>query len=421
VGLICSAWVVMNASAAQAQSSAVLVSTVEGPITPVVADHLRDGVDRAESENHAAYVVELDTPGGLDAAMRDIVQSFLTSPVPVVVYVAPDGARAASAGAVITLASHVAAMAPGTAIGAATPVDLQGGDISEKVINDAAAYAESLAELRERNVAFAGDAVREGRSATAREAVELGAVDLIASSRAQLLATIHGTVIELSDGSSLTLSTRSARIVAHELGTFRQVLQWLADPNLVFLFMSIGTLAIIYELANPGVGVAGIIGVILVVLALAALSVLPVDAVGAILLVVAAGLFIAELFAPGIGVFAFGGTAALLLGGVFLFRGGVQVDPIVLLPTGILTGGSTVLVAHLVARSRRLRPASGRHAIVGQRGMVRVGDGTSGQVTIEGIWWKARTEEQPLKPGAWVRVVGIQGLDLIVEPEEKSQ
>jgi membrane-bound serine protease (ClpP class) len=190
--LICLVWMFSDARISNAQSSTVLLSSVEGPITPVIADHIGDGVDRAKSEGHQAFLVELDTPGGLDASMRDIVQAFLTSEVPIVIYVAPDGARAASAGAIITLASHIAAMAPGTAIGAATPVDLEGSDVSKKIINDAAAYAESIAEARDRNVDFAIDIVREARSVTAREAVEIGAVDLLVSSRSELLKSIDG-------------------------------------------------------------------------------------------------------------------------------------------------------------------------------------------------------------------------------------
>jgi membrane-bound serine protease (ClpP class) len=399
----------------------VLLSSIEGSITPVTAEHIRDGMDRAQREDYSALVVELDTPGGLDTSMREIVQAFLSSPVPVVVYVAPDGARAASAGTLVTLASHIAAMAPGTAIGAATPVDLEGGDVSQKIINDAAAYAESVAVARHRNVDFAIDAVREGRSVTAREAVQIGAVDLLASSRTDLLEEIDGTKVPLVGGREAILRTRGADIVVHELSPLRQLLQWLADPNLAFLFMSLGTLAILYELANPGVGLGGIIGMLLVVLALAALSVLPVNAVGVILLVLATGLFVAELFAPGIGVFAVGGTAALILGGAFLFGGGVQVSPIILLPTALVAGGGAVLAGRLVARSHRLRSTSGKDAILGQRGTVRVTDGSSGHVTVDGVWWQARSKDWPLKVGGRVRVVDMEGLDLVVEPEEDTK
>jgi membrane-bound serine protease (ClpP class) len=219
----------------------------------------------------------------------------------------------------------------------------------------------------------------------------------------------------------MTVRTDGSELVVHELGAFRQLLQWLADPNLAFLFLSLGTLSILYEFANPGVGLGGIVGVILLVLALAALSVLPVNAMGAILLVLAAALFVAELFAPGIGVFAAGGAMALILGGAFLFRGGVEISPSVLLPTGVVAGGGAVLAGRLVARSHALRSISGKDAIVGRKATVQRSDGTAGEITIDGTWWKARTDGKPLKVGGTVRVVDMHGLDLIVEPEEVTQ
>jgi membrane-bound serine protease (ClpP class) len=309
-------------------SSSILVVTVDGVITPVIADHVRETLNRAETEGHQALLVEIDTPGGLDTSMRDIIQSFLNARVPVIVHVAPQGARAASAGALITLSSHVAAMAPGTSIGAATPIGGQGGeDLAQKIIEDAASYAESIAEERGRNVDFAIDAVREGTSIAANEALETDVIDLIARDRGELLRQLDGRAVQLAPGSTVTLQTAGVEVVEVELGFARSILQWLADPNIAFLFISIGTLAIIYELANPGIGAGGITGAILLLLAFTALSVLPVNAAGAILLVLAGALFVAELFVPGIGVLAAGGTAALVLGGLFLFRGPIGVDP----------------------------------------------------------------------------------------------
>ncbi|MGH2660551.1 MAG: NfeD family protein, partial [Actinomycetota bacterium] len=269
--------------AARAQGPrSIVVVEVDGVITPVIADHVRDALGLVEREGHQALLVELDTPGGLDTSMRDIVREFLNSRVPVIVHVSPQGARAASAGAIITFASHVAAMAPSTSIGAATPIDLEGGDLAQKVINDAASYAESIAEQRGRNVEFAIDAVREGRSVAANEALELGVVDLIALDRAELLEALDGRVVELSPGQTVPLRTAGAELVEVDLGLARSVLQWLSDPNLAFLFISIGTLAILYELANPGFGGGAIVGVILLVLAFTALSVFPVNAAGVI-------------------------------------------------------------------------------------------------------------------------------------------
>jgi membrane-bound serine protease (ClpP class) len=325
VALLGVGWLLAWAPTAVGQAPTVLVTRVAGPITPVVADQLAGGVGAAERDRHAAFLVELDTPGGLDSSMRQISQAFLNARVPVVVYVTPAGARAASAGAIITFSAHVAAMAPGTTIGAATPVDLQGGEISDKVINDAAAFAEAVAAERGRSTTFAVDTVRKGRAVTADQAVRLGAVDLVAADRAGLLEALDGRQVEVAPGTTVTLQTAGAELVEHELSWTRSLLGWLADPNLAFLFLSIGTLAVIYELASPGMGLGGVIGAVLLVLGFVSLSVLPVNLAGLLLLALAAALFIAELFAPGIGVFAGGGTIALVLAGLLLFDGPIAV------------------------------------------------------------------------------------------------
>jgi membrane-bound serine protease (ClpP class) len=407
---------------AGAQGPTVLVTEVDGVITPVIADHLREGLARAEEEGHHVFLIELDTPGGLDASMRDIIQAFLGADVAVVVHVAPSGARAASAGALITMSAHIAAMAPATAIGAATPIDLEGGeDVERKIIEDAAAYAESVARARERNTGFAEDAVREGRSVTAEEAERTDVVDLLAPNRTALLEAIDGETVTLANGSELTLETRDVEMVPYEMGTFRSVLQWLADPNLAFLFMSIGTLAIIYELANPGIGAGAVVGVILILLALFALAVLPVNALGGLLLVLAAIMFVVELFTPGIGVGAAGGTASLVLGGLFLFRGRVGVDLEVLIPVAIVVGGATVLAGRLAWRTRRLAPTTGAGGLLGSVAVVRSASGTSGQAQVGGAWWNLRTKGEELREGATVRVVDVEGLNLVVEEQESPQ
>jgi membrane-bound serine protease (ClpP class) len=406
------------AGSAAAQPPGLLVAEVRGIITPVVSEYLREAVDRAEREGHVALLVELDTPGGLDASMREIVQAFLGARVPVIVYVAPPGARAASAGALITMAAHVAAMAPGTVIGAATPVDLEGGDVARKVINDAAAYAVSIARERGRDETFAEEAVREGRSVTADEAREVGAIDLIAGSRGELLDAVDGRAIRLAEGRTVELRTRGVPLVEHRMGFSQRVLQWLADPNLAFLFLSLGTLAIIYEIANPGVGLGGIAGAILLLLAFASLSVLPVNVVGVLLLVLALGLFIAELFVPGVGVFAAGGTISLVLGGLFLFRGSLGIDPVVLLPSGVVAGGGALLLGRAAWRSRRLPPATGAEALIGRRTEVRSVQGDRAEVFLDGTWWGARPRAGRLEVGQSVRVAAVEGLTLVVEPEE---
>ncbi|MGH9182379.1 MAG: NfeD family protein [Acidimicrobiales bacterium] len=399
----------------------VLVTTVTDAITPVIADHLADGLDRAEEEGDVAYVVELDTPGGLVESMRRITQRFLAAEVPVIVYVSPRGARAASAGAIITLAANVAAMAPGTVIGAATPVGLQGGDVERKVVNDAAALAESVAQLRGRDVGFARDAVREGRSAPAREALELGVVDFVAPSLDDLLEQVDGTRVEVADGSTVTLRTADAAIDDYDLGPLRRVLQLLADPNLAFLMLSIGALAILYELVNPGLGAAGLLGGTLIVLGLFALSVLPVNAVGVVFFVGAVGLLVAELLAPGVGVFAVLGSVALVLSGIFLFSGsvGVGVSLAVLLPTAAVVAGGSIVAGRLALRARTLPPTTGEGALLGQVVTVRGVDGGSGVAMVEGGWWSLRSTGRPLAVGERVRVVARDGLDLVVAPPDE--
>src|SRR6266498_3992801 len=339
---------------AQEQHPSVLVSRIDGPITPVVADHLADGVHTAERERHAAFVVELDTPGGLDAAMREIIQAFLGARVPVVVHVTPSGARAASAGALITMAAHVAAMAPVTTIGAATPVDLQGGEISDKVVNDAASFAEAVAAQRGRSRQFAVQAVREGRSVTAEQAQQLGVVDLLAPDRDGLLRALDGRQVQLGPDRTVTLRTAQADVVEHGMGPLRSLLQRLADPNLAFLLLSIGTLALIYELASPGMGLGGVLGTIMLVLGFVALSVLPVNLAGLLLLGLAAALFVGEVLIPGVGVFAAGGAIALAAAGLLLFEGSVQVSPLVLWPTALVIGAAAVLAGRLAWRGAPL-------------------------------------------------------------------
>jgi membrane-bound serine protease (ClpP class) len=408
-------------SPARGQASTIVAVTVDGVITPIFADHITDVLGRAERERHQALLVQLDTPGGLDTSMRDIIQSFLNTQVPVIVYVSPQGARAASAGALITLASHVAVMAPSTSIGAATPIGGEGGeDLARKIVEDAASYAEGIAEERGRDVDFAIDAVREGKSIAANEALETGVIDLIARDRADLLAELDGRVVEIAPGRTVTLRTAGVEVVEVELGFARSILQWLADPNIAFLFISLGTLAIIYELANPGIGAGGITGVILLLLAFTALSVLPVNAAGAILLVLAGALFVAELFVPGIGVFAAGGTIALVLGGLFLFRGPIGVDPAALVPIAVLAGAGALGLGRVAWRTRRLVGVTGTAAIVGARGVVKEIEGDDVQVFVQGSWWGARVRSGRLRPGQEIRVVEMDGLRLIVEPEEPA-
>jgi len=408
--------------AAETDEPRVLATSVRGPITPVIANHLADGIGRAERGGYDAYLVRLDTPGGLDTSMRAIVQDIIAADVPVIVYVSPRGARGASAGAIITLAAHVAAMAPGTAIGAATPVGGQGGeDLEAKSVNDAAAYAESIAELRGRDPEFAIDAVREGRSVSASEARRIGAVDVVASSTDELLESIDGTLVDVgAGGDEVVLRTAGAAVDEDDLGLLRAIQQRLADPNIAFLLLSIGTLGLIYELASPGLGVGGALGVTFIILAMFGLAVLPVDAVGILFLLLAAALFVAEVYAPGIGIAAAGGVLSLVLSGVFLFDDvpGLSLSIAVVLPTALVVG-LFVIVAGRVALRSRAAPSTttGRGALVGCHAPVRLAGGEP-QVFTAGAWWSVRPRlaGTVLADGTMVEVVDVDGLHLIVDP-----
>lgn len=397
----------------------VLVATLDDPVTPVTADYLADAVDRAEAGGYRALVVRIDTPGGLDSSMRDVAQSFLAAEVPVVAFVSPRGARAASAGALIAWSTNVVAMAPGTAIGAATPVDLEGGDVESKIVNDAAAFARSLAEARGHSVDFAVDAVRQGRSASAVEAVDAGAADLMAGSLDELLSALDGTVVTVgAERRQVTLQVAGAEVDRFDLGLLGSIRQLLADPNLAFLLMSLGTLAIVYELASPGIGAGGVVGAISLAVGLYSLAVLPVNVVGLALLAVAGVLFVAELYAPGVGVAAVGGTVALMFSGVFLFdeAPGLGVSLAVVAPTALVVGALVVVAGRLVVRSRGAPSATGAQAFLDRQVTVaHVHDGRA-QTLLEGAWWTLRSRGRPLVEGEAARVVGVDGLVLEVEP-----
>ncbi len=399
----------------------VLQATIKAPITPVVAGHLGDGMRRAEREGYDAYLVRLDTPGGLDTSMRDIVQHIFAAEVPVIVHIAPSGARGASAGAIITFAAHVAAMAPGTSIGAATPVGGDGGDLDAKVINDAVAYAEAIADARDRDREFIADTVRDARSAGATEALELGVIDAVASSTADLLVAIDGTTVTVGPTDrEVTLRTADAVVDEHEMGLFRSIQQVLADPNIAFLLLSIGTLGLIYELASPGIGVGAVLGLTFVTLGLFGLAVLSVNLVGVMFLLLAAALFVAEVFAPGLGLAAAGGAFALVLSGIFLFDDapGLQISLAVVLPAAIVVALFVVIAGRFAMRARTApSTTTGAGLFIGRTLTVRSVHGRP-QVFVEGAWWSVRPRDQGtvLVDGAEVEVVDVEGLALVVAP-----
>lgn len=400
----------------------VLVAQLDDAVTPITADHLADALDAAESDGHAALVLEIDTPGGLVASMRDIVQDFLDAEVPVVAYVTPEGARAASAGALIAWSAHVVAMAPATTIGAATPVDLEGGEVGDKVVEDAAAYARAVAEERGRNIDLAEAAVVDGRAFSATEALDQNLADVIAGDREEMLAAVDGTEVQLGDGSTAVIDSADAEVHDFDMSVLRSILQFLADPNLAFILLSLGTLGIIYELANPGEWIAGGLGVALVLLSLVSIAVLPVEVAGFLFLALAIALFVAELFAPGVGVAAVLGSIALVLAGVFMFREdapGVSLSLAAVIPTAAVIALGVVIAGRLALRARHSTPVTGMEHLLGQEVVVEQSSGTTGQAQLEGSWWRV-TGDEPLAAGERVRVVAIDGIELAVEPVEKQ-
>jgi membrane-bound serine protease (ClpP class) len=418
-----------SVAAQPATAPLVVRAVVDTSITPVIADYVSDAIARAERDGAEALVIELDTPGGLDTSMRDIVQDILDARVAVVVYVAPSGARAASAGAIIALSAHVAAMAPGTAIGAATPISGGGGeDLDDKIVNDAAAYAESLAQLRGRDVDFARDAVIDGRSISADEAVEIGAVDLSAGSFDDLLDAIDGRTVLVATGGGgeveHVLRTEGAVVEDEELGLLRSIRQFLADPNLAFLFLSLGTLGLIYELATPGLGGGAAVSLVSFVLAFAGVAVLPINAVGLVFLVLAAVFFVVEVVAPGVGVAAVAGAVMLVLSAIFLFDDapGLEVSLAAVLPVAIVTGALVVFASRLAMRSRHaLSTTTGAGLFVGREVVVRTRDARP-WTFVEGAWWTLRpSDAHPLDDGDRVIVTQVEDLELVVVPVEREE
>jgi membrane-bound serine protease (ClpP class) len=398
----------------------VLVTSLDGPLSPVAASELIDALNEAQQRDAVALLVEINTPGGLVTSMREVVEAFLNARVPVITYVAPSGARAASAGSLIAMSGHIAAMAPATTIGAATPQPLSGGEVSGKVLSDAISYAEAIAIERGRSVDFARASVETGDSIPADRALQNDVIDLIAFDRLTLLADLDGTTVDVN-GAQVELRVAGAPVEERRTSLVRALLERVVDPNLTFILLALGTLALLVEFATPGIGAGGITGVILLLLAGFSLSLLPTTLVGLALLALAAGLFIAELFVPGTGVMAAGGSVALVLAGLFLFddASGVAVSLPVLIPVAavVLIGSVALAVAVRTAQVQPRRLDDDQ--LIDAVAEVLVAHGDQGQVMLRGERWHVRTDEPPLARGMFVRVLERDGLTLLVEPDEE--
>ncbi len=402
-------------------SGPVVLIEIDGSISPATVEYIRDGLAVADDQHAVALVVQMDTPGGLLESTKIIVKELLGSEIATVVYVGPSGSGAASAGVFITMAAHVAAMAPGTNIGAAHPVGGSGedieGDMREKVENFAASLGKTIAQERGRNAEWAEQAVRESVSITEVEALEINVVDIVARDVADLLTQIDGREV-LIKGEPVVLHTAGSSVVRHEMSTRQKILGFIANPNLAFVLMALGMLGLYLEFYNPGLLFPGVFGLICLLLGLWATQVLPVNYTGLALLGVGVVLMTAEVFTPTFGVLGIGGLVAFVLGALFLFDtpdSTVAVDRRLIGGIAGVTGATILLMGWLVVRAHRRQPASGVEAMVGEIGRVRrvLSEPGRAKVFVHGEHWDAIVEGE-VSEGDRVEVTGVEGLHVRV-------
>lgn len=430
--------------AAPASAAMVRVLTVQGAISPASADYLLRGIAKAIKDQAHLVVIEMDTPGGLDTSMRDIIKAILASPVPVATYVSPKGARAASAGTYILYASHIAAMAPATNLGAATPVELvpTGGDKPappdkpdatkpadappgdpkmRKAVHDAAAYIRGLAELRGRNVEWAERAVREAVSLPASEALELKVIDLVATDLDDLLRQVNGRVIKMN-GQTVTLDTTNAVIERVQPDWRSRLLAVIGDPGIAYILMLLGIYGLIYEFSNPGMLFPGVVGGICLLLALFALQVMPINYVGLALIMLGIVLMISEAFMPSFGALGVGGIIAFVIGSVMLIDTdvpGYGIPWALIVPVAVASGLFSFFVVGMAIKARARPVVTGAEEMIGAAGEILQDMEHEGWARIHGEQWRVRSSV-PLKRGSRVRVRARHDLILDVEPDRQG-
>ncbi len=400
----------------------VLAVRVEGIISASTAEFMVSAIQRAQREKVEALVIELDTPGGLDVSMREILKEMLGSHTPVIVYVSPSGGRAASAGVFITMAAHIAAMAPGTNIGAAHPVNMGGEkmdkEMAKKVVNDAAAYLRSISEQRGRNAKWAEDAVRRSVSATEKEALQLHIIDLVSPSLQDLLKQVDGRLVNTSGG-KITLRTKGAPVKRLEMSFRDKVLKIISDPTIAYIFLILGFYGLFFELSNPGSILPGIVGGIFLILAFFAFQSLPVNYAGLLLILFAMILFLAEVKVASHGLLTAGGVISMILGSLMLVESPVpslRISKVVIFVAVSVTTGFFVFVVAKGLRIQMKKPTTGREGMVGEIGVVRSRIDPEGQIAVRGEIWTA-TCDQAVEVGEKVRVIGVAGLKLRVGKE----
>jgi len=404
-----------------ATSQSIDVLHVEGIIVPIVADYIDRGIEQAENKGSTAVIIQLSTPGGLMDTTQRIVERILNAEVPVVVYVSPAGGWAGSAGAFITLASHVAAMAPGSRIGAATPVTMGDAELSEemkkKITEDAAAWMRSIAEMRGRDPHHAELAVREGKSYSVTEALENNLIDLQADSLESLISQLNGMEVTLTSGEEIVLDTESYALDMNEMTFIERFLHVISNPNIAYILLTVGSIGIIAEIYNPGAFFPGIIGGISLLLAFYSLSVLDAYWAGIFLILLAFGLFIGEVLTTTFGLFTAGGITALVLGSLILFPGEaplLQVDPWLIATVVIIVTALFAFVINRVVGAHRRQAKTGREELVGKTAIVKQALEPEGTVFFKGERWTAISEKGRVKPGEEVIITRVDGLTLYV-------
>ncbi len=401
-----------------AMSNEIIIIKISDAIGPAIADHLIKGIKKAEDNNAVCIIIHLDTPGGLAESMRKIVMAILGSRIPVVVYVSPAGARAASAGVMITMAADIAAMAPGTNIGAAHPVSVGGKEIgktmSEKIINDMVASAKSIAKKRGRNVQWAEKAIRESVSITETEALKKNVIDYIARDFDDLIKQINGKKIK--GKGTLDLDNYHTFVLKENLRT--KILKTISNPNIAYIFMMIGLAGIYFELSHPGAILPGVVGAVSLVLAFFALQTLPVNYAGILLILLAILFFIMELKIISYGLLSIAGIISLLLGSLMLFEShepGMGLSWSVLLPTVIIVSAFFVVISGIVFKAQLTQAETGASGLIGKTGVVKNAIMPEGKVFIHGELWNA-TSKEAINKGEKIRVVRVVNLVLEVEP-----
>jgi len=403
----------------------VVVVKLSGAINPAVAEYVSHEINQANAEQDALIVLRMDTPGGLDTSMRQIIKKIQGSQVPVASFVAPSGSRAASAGTFITIASHIAAMAPGTNIGAASPVNMMGGGgegeqaktMKKKVTNDAAAYIRSLAELRKRNAHWAELAVVNSVSISAEEARKLNVIDLVATDVKALVLAIDGREVQVASG-VVTLKTGNLEIVYHEMNPRQKMLDIISSPNVAYILMMLGMVGIYFELSNPGLVLPGVIGAISLILALYAMQALPINYAGLLLIIFGVILFIAEINIMSYGLLSVSGVISIFLGSTMLIDSddpAMQISRAILYPTLGMTIVLSLGIVVLATRTRSLKKLGGMEGMIGEIGLVKETLNPNGTVLVHGELWEAEAETQVVE-GEKVRVDSVQGLKITVSP-----